>query len=69
MPRDHSDEQILSLLIARRLALDPERLTLRGSPARSFNKTYFVGGGPKTLTRPRIGRRDLRRRFAPATGP
>jgi aminoglycoside phosphotransferase (APT) family kinase protein len=49
MPRDHSDEHVLTLLIARHLDADPGRLILRRSPAGKFNETYFVEGGPVPL--------------------
>lgn len=49
MPRDHSDEHVLAVLVARHLGVDPERLTLRRSPTGKFNETHFVEGGPMPL--------------------
>ncbi len=46
MPRDHSDEHVLALVVGRHLDVDPERLTLRRSQTGKFNETYFVEGGP-----------------------
>lgn len=64
----HSDEHILTLLIARHLDVDPERLTLGRSPTGKFNEPQFVEGGPVPLARLCNGRRVLKRRFDPATG-
>jgi aminoglycoside phosphotransferase (APT) family kinase protein len=49
MPRDHPDENVLALLVARHLDVDPERLTLRRSPTGKFNETHFIEGGPMPL--------------------
>jgi aminoglycoside phosphotransferase (APT) family kinase protein len=49
MPRHHSDENVLALVVARHLDVDPERLTFRRSPTGKFNETHFVEGGPVPL--------------------
>jgi aminoglycoside phosphotransferase (APT) family kinase protein len=49
MPRDHSDEHVLALVVARHLDVGSERLTLRRSPTGKFNETHFVEGGPMPL--------------------
>jgi hypothetical protein len=46
MPRDHSDENVLALIVARHLDVVPEGLALRRSPTGKYNDTYFIEGGP-----------------------
>jgi aminoglycoside phosphotransferase (APT) family kinase protein len=49
VPQDRFDDQVLALLVARHLELDPDGVRLRRSPTGKFNETYFVEGGPVPL--------------------